>query len=54
MKEGKSGVKRLLTAIYNNIDEHNATTLAYLLHYDKTQLLEDIEEIQKVEIKEKD
>ena len=53
MQEKKNGVKRLLNAIQNNIDEHNIETLAKLLNYHLPQLREDIDGISFVEILDK-
>ena len=54
MQERKQGVKRLLRAISQNIDDHNITALARLLNYDPLQLREDIEAIEQVEVLNKD
>lgn len=54
MREKKEGVKRLLNAIQNNIDDHNIATLANLLNYHLPQLREDIEGISLVEVVNKD
>lgn len=50
MQEKKYGVKRLLQAIEQNIDDSNIGTLAKLLNYHEPQLKEDIEAIKLVEI----
>ena len=54
MQEKKEGVKRLLNAIQNNIDDHNIATLANLLNYHLPQLREDIEGISFVKILNED
>ena len=54
MQEGKSGVKRLLRAIENNIDDSNREQLARLLNYYEPQLKEDIEAIAHVRIADTD
>lgn len=50
MQEKKNGVKRLLSAIEQNIDDNNIGTLARLLNYHEPQLKEDIEAIRLVEV----
>lgn len=54
MQEKKNGVKRLLAAIEQNIDENNISTLAKLLNYHEPQLKQDIEAIELVEVLNKD
>ncbi len=51
MKEQAKSVERLLSAIYRNADERTVQILAHYLNYDVRQLKEDIEEIPKVEVK---
>lgn len=48
MYEGAAGVKRLLTAIYQNADDETIRILSRLLHYNERQLKEDIEAINHV------
>lgn len=50
MQEKKNGVKRLLNAIEQNIDEKNIEILAKLLNYHIPQLKVDIEAISLVTI----
>ena len=50
MQEKKYGVKRLLAAIEQNIDENNIKALATLLNYHEPQLKQDIEAIKLVTI----
>lgn len=54
MQEGAAGVKRLLSAIYQNTDEQRIKVLAQLLNYQEPQLRQDIEAIRLVEIKNKE
>lgn len=54
MQEKKNGVKRLLGAIEQNIDEKNINVLARLLNYDTRQLQEDIRAISLVKIENKE
>ena len=54
MQEKKYGVKRLLAAIEQNIDENNIKALATLLNYHEPQLKQDIEAIKLVTILNKD
>lgn len=54
MQEKKYGVKRLLAAIEQNIDENNIKILATLLNYHEPQLKQDIEAIKLVTILNKD
>lgn len=54
MQEKKYGVKRLLAAIDQNIDENNIHALATLLNYHESQLKQDIEAIKLVTILNKD
>ena len=54
MQEKKYGVKRLLAAIDQNIDENNIHALATLLTYHESQLKQDIEAIKLVTILNKD
>ena len=54
MQEKKNGVKRLLRAIEQNIDDSNIETLARLLNYHTPQLREDIEAISLVTVLNKD
>lgn len=54
MQEGAAGVKRLLSAIYQNTDEQRIKVLAQLLNYHEPQLRQDIEAIRLVEIKNKE
>lgn len=50
MQEKKAGVKRLLNAIEQNIDDRNIEILAKLLNYHIPQLRIDIEAISLVTI----
>ena len=50
MQEKKNGVKRLLNAIEQNIDEKNIEIFAKLLNYHIPQLKVDIEAISLVTI----
>ena len=50
MQEKKNGVKRLLSAIEQNIDDNNIHVLASLLNYHEPQLKEDIDAIRLVTI----
>lgn len=50
MQEKKAGVKRLLNAIEQNIDDRNIEILAKLLNYHIPQLRIDIESISLVTI----
>lgn len=50
MQEKKNGVKRLLNAIEQNIDDRNIEILAKLLNYHIPQLRVDIEAISLVTI----
>ena len=54
MQERAAGVKRLLQAIEQNIDDNNIGTLARLLNYHEPQLKQDIEAIRLVEVKNKE
>ncbi len=54
MQEKKNGVKRLLAAIEQNIDDNNIGTLAKLLNYHEPQLKQDIAAIELVEVLNKD
>ena len=54
MQEKMYGVKRLLTAIQQNIDVNNLGILARLLNYNESQLKEDIEAISYIEVQNKD
>lgn len=54
MQEKKNGVKRLLAAIEQNIDDNNISTLAKLLNYHEPQLKQDIEAIKLVEVLNKE
>ena len=54
MQEKMYGVKRLLTAIQQNIDVNNLDILARLLNYNESQLKEDIEAISYIEVQNKD
>lgn len=54
MQEGAAGVKRLLSAIYQNTDEQRIKVLAQLLNYHEPQLKQDIEAIRLVEITDKE
>lgn len=54
MQEKAAGVKRLLAAIEQNIDDNNIGTLARLLNYHEPQLKQDIEAIRMVEVSNKD
>lgn len=54
MQEKKNGVKRLLNAINQNIDDSNIENLARLLNYHTPQLREDIEAISMVTVLNKD
>lgn len=54
MQEKNIGVKRLLRAISDNIDESNIDRLAMLINYDKSQLKQDIDGIQYVEVVNKE
>lgn len=54
MQEGAAGVKRLLWAIIQNIDDSNIKTLAKLLNYHEPQLRQDIEAIGLVTIADKE
>lgn len=53
MQENRQGVKRLLSAIYQNIDEQNIKVFAQILNYHESQLREDIEAIKFVEVIDK-
>lgn len=53
MQERKNGVKRLLRAIEQNIDDNNINVLARLLNYDARQLKDDITAISMVTIENK-
>lgn len=53
MQEGAAGVRRLLSAIEQSIDDSNISTLARLLHYHEPQLKQDIEAIKLVKIVKK-
>ena len=53
MQENRQGVKRLLSAIYQNIDEQNIKVFAQILNYHEPQLREDIEAIKFVEVIDK-
>jgi hypothetical protein len=50
MQEYENGVKRLLNALQQNIDDNNIDRLAELLNYYPKQLQEDIEGIKSVEV----
>ena len=54
MQEKSKGVKRLLTAIENEIDESKIEIMAWLLHYDISQLKDDIEGIKYTELSNKE
>lgn len=54
MQERKEGVKRLLRAIEQNIDDTNISTLARILNYHEPQLKQDIEAIPFVTVSNKD
>ena len=54
IQEKKNGVKRLLAAIEQNIDDNNIGTLAKLLNYHEPQLKQDIAAIELVEVLNKD
>lgn len=54
MQERAAGVRRLLQAIEQNIDDNNIGTLARLLNYHEPQLKQDIEAIRLVEVKNKE
>ncbi len=45
--------KRLINALYRNIDTSNIKTLSMLLNYDEKQLLKDIQALSQVGIIEK-
>ena len=53
MQEKKAGVKRLLNAIEQNIDDRNIEILAKLLNYHIPQLRIDIEAISLVTIEKR-
>ena len=50
MQEYERGVRRLLTAINNEITEEKIEMFAWILHYDIRQLKDDIEAIPTVEV----
>ncbi len=54
MQEGVAGVKRLLRAIYQNVDENEIKTLARLLNYGEQQLRQDIQAIDLVNVTDKE
>lgn len=54
MQEGAEGVKRLLRAIRQNVDEENRLkTLAIILNYHEGQLWQDIQDIDLVNVTDK-
>lgn len=54
MQEYERGVRRLLTALNNEITDENIGILAWILHYDIKQLKDDIEAIPTVEVTRKE
>ena len=54
MQEKAAGVKRLLRAIQDNVNDDNIKILATFLNYHEGQLKEDIEAIRLVTVSDKD